>query len=234
VPNFGEDFDITTSLSDMKEAEKKWKHKLSASFKTPKGHPVDYFVPNFGLDHEILTSQSDLAEAQKKWGHEMQASFKAPKPHPQNYFVPNFGLDEEIIASQDHTKAAEKKFDHQFAASFKVPKGHPKDYFIPNFGLDNEIITSQKNLKEAEGGKAISVAQDGEGNFVAKENVQLDAAVDAETEIESDPICSSAGCTQYKHAKKKPAYPMNYGVPNFGIDKPEVQATDDSLKQAEK
>merc|ERR1712224_73648 len=57
---------------------------------------------------------------------------------------------------------------------------------------------------------------------------------DAEAEVESDPICSSAGCTQYKHAKKKPLYPMNYAVPNFGIDKPEVQATDDSLKQAEK
>jgi hypothetical protein len=53
----------------MKEAEKQRKHKLSASFKAPKGHPVDYFVPNFGLDHEILTSQSNLDESEKVHNH---------------------------------------------------------------------------------------------------------------------------------------------------------------------
>ena len=35
--------------------------------------------------------------------------------------------------------------------------------------------------------------------------------------MQSDPICSSAGCTQYKHPKKK-LHPMNYPVPNFGRD----------------
>merc|ERR1711934_459892 len=37
--------------------------------------------------------------------------------------------------------------------------------------------------------------------------------------INSDPICSSAGCDQYKHKKKKRGYDINYFVPNFGADK---------------
>jgi len=54
--------------------------------------------------------------------------------------------------------------------------------------------------------------------------LQLDA--------ESDPICSSAGCTQYEHPKKK-GYPMDYFVPNFGKDH-DIGTTDASLAIAEK
>ena len=39
-----------------------------------------------------------------------------------------------------------------------------------------------------------------------------------QTDIESDPICSSAGCTQYKHKTKGLGYKINYPVPNFGKD----------------
>jgi hypothetical protein len=67
VPNFGTDEEIVTSFSDMKEAEGKWKHELTSTFKKGKGHPVDYFVPNFGLDNEILTSQQNGKEAEAKW-----------------------------------------------------------------------------------------------------------------------------------------------------------------------
>jgi hypothetical protein len=34
----------------------------------------------------------------------------------------------------------------------------------------------------------------------------------------SDPICSTAGCTQYKHPSQAASYPMDYTVPNFGAD----------------
>ena len=38
--------------------------------------------------------------------------------------------------------------------------------------------------------------------------------------ITSDPICNSAGCTQYKHPDSKEAkYDMNYFVPSFGMDR---------------
>ena len=38
-------------------------------------------------------------------------------------------------------------------------------------------------------------------------------------QLESDPICSSAGCTQYKQPEGPAEPPMDYFVPNFGTDK---------------
>lgn len=39
-------------------------------------------------------------------------------------------------------------------------------------------------------------------------------------QVSSDPICSSGGCTQYKHAAHKAprGYDIDYPVPNFGMD----------------
>jgi len=34
----------------------------------------------------------------------------------------------------------------------------------------------------------------------------------------SDPICSSAGCGQYKHKTPPLGYDINYPVANFGAD----------------
>lgn len=50
---------------------------------------------------------------------------------------------------------------------------------------------------------------------------------------ESDPICSSAGCTQYRHKKKDLGYKINYPVPNFGRDHL-INQNFDSLDLAEK
>jgi hypothetical protein len=44
--------------------------------------------------------------------------------------------------------------------------------------------------------------------------------LDADIHLDSDPICNSAGCTQYKHPDPKTDnWPINYGVPNFGMDR---------------
>jgi hypothetical protein len=58
------------------------------------------------------------------------------------------------------------------------------------------------------------------------ENVQLDS------EVSSDPICNSSGCTQYLHPNKKLGYPINYDVPNFGRDSV-INDNFDSLKYVE-
>ena len=50
--------------------------------------------------------------------------------------------------------------------------------------------------------------------------------------IKSDPICSSAGCTQYKHKKTELGYDLDYPVPNFGEDT-EITDTKNSLLTAE-
>merc|ERR1712023_612632 len=37
--------------------------------------------------------------------------------------------------------------------------------------------------------------------------------------MRSDPICGSGGCVKFKNPlEKPPAYPMNYKVPDFGVD----------------
>ena len=52
--------------------------------------------------------------------------------------------------------------------------------------------------------------------------------------VQSDPICSSAGCTQYKLPDvKKKDYPKDYPVPNLGKDH-DIIGTFGSLKDAER
>ena len=51
--------------------------------------------------------------------------------------------------------------------------------------------------------------------------------------VQSDPICSSAGCVQYRHKKKELGYKINYPVPNFGADN-DIIDSKASLDLAEK
>jgi len=52
-------------------------------------------------------------------------------------------------------------------------------------------------------------------------------------DMQSDPICSSAGCTQYKQPEGEPGHPMDYFVPDFGVDH-DILASNVGLKVAEK
>jgi hypothetical protein len=64
--------------------------------------------------------------------------------------------------------------------------------------------------------------------------VEEDAQPDESTLLQSDPICSSAGCTQYKHPKKKPVDEPDYStIPHFGPD-PDIEDTLNSIRIAEK
>ena len=51
-------------------------------------------------------------------------------------------------------------------------------------------------------------------------------------QMESDPICSSAGCTQYKHKKTPLGYDLDYAVPSFGPD-PDMVGTANAVSIAE-
>jgi hypothetical protein len=51
--------------------------------------------------------------------------------------------------------------------------------------------------------------------------------------LESDPICSSAGCTQYSHPNAGKGIPRDYFVPSFGKDK-EMVATQKHWEDQEK
>jgi len=68
-------------------------------------------------------------------------------------------------------------------------------------------------------------------NVPDSSNSQLDAEINMETK--SDPICNSAGCTQYKHPDSKEAtWPMDYYVPNFGMDR-DISGSIEDQKAAE-
>jgi hypothetical protein len=68
--------------------------------------------------------------------------------------------------------------------------------------------------------------------------IQLDNAEKSDIMIESDPICSTAGCTQYAHPAPKdsviepPPAAVDYFVPSFGKD-PDMAGTMNSIKIAE-
>ena len=63
--------------------------------------------------------------------------------------------------------------------------------------------------------------------------VALVVASASAIKIYSDPICNSAGCTQYKHPDSKEAkYDMDYFVPHFGMDR-DIQGSLENLHVAE-
>jgi len=78
--------------------------------------------------------------------------------------------------------------------------------------LDKDVVSTNKHISDAE-------------DTLGKQMIQIGSS--------SDPICSSAGCTQYEHPTKKKGYPMNYPVPNFGEDQG-VKDAATSIQQAEK
>merc|ERR1719515_425396 len=67
-------------------------------------------------------------------------------------------------------------------------------------------------------------------NLSQMPNLMVQSGVDLH--LESDPICSSAGCTQYKHKKKDRGYDIDYFVPHFGADK-DINDDFESIKLAE-
>jgi hypothetical protein len=197
------------------------KHKWTgATFKKPKGHPVDYPVPNFGVDHDILTTQNNLKAAEKSTGHTWQtASFKAQKEPPINYFVPNFGMDRDIQFTLDHAQMSESKLKHKWTIPKEKPADPPMNYYVPNFGMDKDIADSLSHTASAE-------------RKFGKFDPENLAQTESDIKMGSDPICSSAGCNQYKFPKKDLGYDLDYPVPNLGQDR-EIKANFNSLKKAE-
>jgi len=107
-----------------------------------------------------------------------------------DYFVPHFGEDQDIINTRVSTGIAEKQYNH-----YNWPADDPdppkRNYFVPHFGEDPDIIASKANLAATEKaqGHTLGVSEDGSGSF------STFVQTNSEINTESDPICSSAGCT---------------------------------------
>jgi hypothetical protein len=84
--------------------------------------------------------------------------------------------------------------------------------------LDNDIVNTNEHMTAAE--KQYAAA---EKKGKAGKKPSSAARLQTGTDVRSDPICDSAGCSQYLHPKppKEDEHPMDYFVPNFGRD-PEV------------
>jgi hypothetical protein len=237
VPDFGVDSDIKATQTHTAAAEQRLKHVMKASFKKPAPPPQDYFVPNFGEDSDVKSTKKNIADAESRLGHTMQASFAQPAGPPRDYFVPDFGADHDIKETQKHALAAEKRLGHTWQG--KKADDPPRDYFVPNFGEDSEIKSTQKNIADAE----TRLNHKMKANFAQWNGPATDAfssehhrellGTEIDMHLESDPICSSAGCTQYKHKKKPRGYDIDYPVPDFGVDT-DILDNHASLELAEK
>jgi hypothetical protein len=240
VPNFGTDTDIKSTFTHTAAAEEGLNHVLQASFDPPSEPKRNYFVPHFGEDTEMKYTKKNIADAESTLHHELNTD--SPDPPKRNYFVPHFGEDQEIKDTKSVISLTEKKLGHELDTS-DPPADPPRNYFVPHFGEDEDITFTKKNIASAESSVGTwTVKRDGNGawvlpgvdsnqydNFKGENNwpsdklpslVQLDQDMDANAYLmtESDPICSSAGCTQYKHKKKALGYKIDYSVPNFGRD----------------
>lgn len=125
-----------------------------------------------------------------------------PPPADVDYFVPNFGKDPDMEGTMNSLKIAEKMNTHKLimgtpeskAKWHNVAKDTLYDYHP---SLDKDVISTNKHIAEAEDKLGFAMVQ-----------------------LQDDPAMSSLGeVTQYLHPgpKEKP-YPMNYVVPNFGVD----------------
>jgi len=235
VPDFGMDHDIATSIKNEKEASVNMNHKwvVPAKSEVPPPPPTNYFVPNFGLDHDILNTATDIKVAEAQLGHQWQPDLSKKKGPPQDYFVPNFGMDHDIADSLNHLNQQEKVHGNwqlpesmvqldsnverePLMANVGIPKkkvgGHPTNYFVPDFGMDEDIISTQKSIK------------------TQKEKFGLkwpgDSFVQTDAEINREPLLTWSATPTKLH-------PMNYFVPDFGLDHDMIE-TKLSYEQQEK
>jgi len=255
VPNFGVDKDILDNHADLKIAEgivgKKWDFKMQK----PPINPAKKVLYDDGpkLDGDIVDSRQNLKDTEVKLSHKFvldsddvqldaklntesdpicnsagctQYLHKHKKlPYPIDYPVPNFGVDRDIVDNHDDLKVAEGIVGHHWNFEFIKPPVNPakKTVYDGAPPLDEDIIDSRKNLKDTEVKLSHKFTLD-------TDDVQL--ASDIKMGSESDPICNSAGCTQYLHKHKKLPYPIDYPVPDFGVDRDIIDNHDD-LKVAE-
>ena len=114
----------------------------------------------------------------------------------------------------------------------------PHGYKVPDFGVDHDVLNTQSNIKEAEkehNHKWVPKQDGVDGRWVVpvEHNDVIQLRNHELLQIQSDPITSSAGLTQYLHPPAPESHPVDYFVPNFGKDQ-QVLDTESSLKQAEK
>jgi hypothetical protein len=221
VPHFGEDEDIKFTKNNIAKAESSrgtWTVKRDGNgawvlpgvdanqygnFRSEGAWPSDKLPvlvqTDSNLDSDPICSSAGCDQYKHK---------KKPRGYDINYPVPNFGVDHDIIDNHHSLEISEGALGHKLEMGTDASKAKwhnpakDTDYnFRPK--LDGDMISTAKHLGDAE-------------NTLGHKWVIDDLQIEAD--VNSDPICSSAGCTQYKHKKKALGYDINYPVPNLGVD----------------
>jgi len=159
-----------------------------------------------------------------------------------DYFVPNFGKDKLIKETWSSLDWAEKNRGHKWVLppDWDKKKDEFEDHRIPDFGLDEDIVDTIDNTQKTE--KTLkhkwTPKQDENGVWLVptpidnnsyKYHPDQDEDTLVQLNEKSDPICDSAhGCV----AKGSKTHPMNYFVPNFGVDH-DIKTSHESLDWAE-
>lgn len=122
-----------------------------------------------------------------------------------------------------------------FTADFEASKApaNPRGYFVPDFGIDQDIKNVKSSIASTEQKLKTkwNPKQDANGAWNMPEAASADSygynklqyinnsgLVQLDAEVESDPICASSGCDQYKHPEAPEEPPRDYFVPDFGVD----------------
>jgi len=242
VPNFGQDSDIAATQASIATEEKRQNVKWVPEQDDNGVWMVPEAANNKSYSYKSLVQlESDPICPSSGCTHPKRADAAT---HPMDYFVPNFGRDENVNHTWNSLDWAEKNLKHKFDPVLKgdAPDGPPMNYPVPNFGQDEDVKSTLDHVSKAEkklDHKWVPV-QDENGVWMVPEPINNKAytykgslvQLDSEVETESDPICSSAGCTHPKRANAA-THPMDYFVPNFGKDE-NVKHTWSSLDWAEK
>ena len=175
------------------------------------------------LDSDPICSSAGCTQYEHK---------KTPLGYPIDYPVPDHGPDPDMVATARSIEIGEAAHAHKLIMG--TPESKAKwhnvakdtDYnFAPD--LDEDMVHTAKHLADT---------QTRLGHQWVIEDVQLPdedpVSLFVQTAVESDPICGSGGCNQYMHKKTPLGYPINYPVPNFGVDT-DVLATARSIEIGE-
>ena len=99
------------------------------------------------------------------------------------------------------------------------PASHPVNYFVPNFGLDHDIVATQAH--EAGAAKALKTTwtptKDKDDNWVVPTESASFQLLQTGAEMKREPLLTWAPTEPASH-------PVNYFVPNFGVDS-EIKAS---------
>lgn len=199
--------------------ETKYKHKIHLKTKEElkalsAENPIDYTVPDYGPDQDIATTLNNAKRASQELG------------------VKNFDPTNLIQAQEDlrlHKKHGHRHQQHERQRARDDPACGGLGCIDYHNGYDSRAWIPLINNAQEEEFKHLPLYM--RGKEVVK-NVpddpprlsRIDRYTDKQTKSalaqmrsRSDPVCSSAGCEQYKFSEEK-SHPINYPVPDFGQD----------------